>query len=35
MPYFVHFELQFEKAIVIFGISTFEFVKMQNFMLNE
>ena len=35
MPYFGSFRPQFEEAIVIFEISTFEFVKMQSFMLKE
>ena len=35
LPYFGNFELEIEKSIVIFEISTFEFVKMQSFMLHE
>ena len=33
MSYFSIFGLEFEKTTVLFEISTFEFVKMQNFML--
>ena len=35
MPYLDTFRPRFEKAIVIFEISNFEFVKMQSFMLNK
>ena len=35
MSYLGTFEPKFEKTIVIFEISTFEFVKMQSFTLNQ
>ena len=35
MSYLGTFEPKFEKTIVIFEISTFEFVKMQSFTLNR
>ena len=35
MPYLVIFRLKFENNYVIFEFSTFEFVKIQNFMLNK
>ena len=35
MPYLGIFELKFEKAFVIFQISTFKFIKIQNFMLKK
>ena len=35
MPYLVIFRLKLENNNVIFEISTFEYVKIQNFMLNK
>ena len=35
MPYFYTFRPEFEKTIVIFEFNTFEFVKMQGFMLKK
>ena len=35
MSYLGTFKPKFEKTIVIFEISTFEFVKMQSFTLNQ
>ena len=35
LPYLGIFGLEFEKHIVIFEISTFEFIYMQSFMLNK
>ena len=35
MPYLSIFRVYFEKAIVVFEISTFKFVKMQSSMKNK
>ena len=35
MPYLGSFGLEFENAIVIFEIRTFEFVKMQSLLLRK
>ena len=35
MPHLRSFRLEFENNIVIFEISTFEFVQLQNFVQNQ